>query len=68
MTSDLNADFPAKYARLNLHWNDVPMLCFTEINVPNSLPKCIRVLIVINCDENFQPEFVYLKEAKGLRK
>jgi len=68
LTEDLNADFPAKYARINLKWKDVPMMCFNEISVPNSLEKCLRVLIVVNCSEDFEPEFVYLKGAEGLRK
>ena len=67
-TPDLNADFHAKYARINLKWKDVPMLCFNEIDVPNSLKKCLRVLMVINCSEEFEPEFVYLGGAEGLRK
>lgn len=68
LTKDLDADFPAKYARINLKWKDVPMMCFNELSVPNSLPMCLRVLIVVNCGENFIPEFVYLKEAEALRK
>ncbi len=68
LTDDLNADFPAKYARINLKWKDVPMLCFNEISVPNSLKMCLRVLIVINCSEGFEPEFVYLDGAEVLRK
>ncbi len=68
LTSDLNADFPAKYARVNLKWKDVPMMCFNEIDVPNSLRKCLRVLVVVNCSENFEPEFVYLAGASSLRK
>ena len=68
LTEDLNADFPAKYSRINLKWKDVAMMCFHELNVPGSLPKCLRVLIVINCGENFEPEFVYLDGAEKLRK
>ena len=68
LTSDLNADFPAKYARINLKWKDVPMMCFTELDVPNSLRMCLRVLIVINCSQNFEPQIVYLGKAEGLRK
>ena len=68
LTEDLNADFPAKYARINLKWKEVPMMCFHELDVPNSLPKCLRVLIVINCGEGFVPEFVYLEGAEKLRK
>lgn len=68
LTKDLNADFPAKYARINLKWKDVPMMCFHELDVPNSLRKCLRVLIVVNCSETFEPEFVYLDGAANLRK
>jgi chorismate mutase len=68
LTKDLNADFPAKYARINLKWKEVPMMCYNELDVPNSLKKCLRVLIVVNCSEYFEPEFVYLDGAEGLRK
>ena len=68
LTNDLNADFPAKYARVNLKWKNVPMMCFNELDVPNSLQKCLRVLNVINCGEGFVPEFVYLDGADVLRK
>ena len=44
------------------------MMCFNEIDVPNSLRMCLRVMIVINCSENFVPEFVYLDGAEDLRK
>ena len=67
LTEDLNAEFPAKFARLKLGWKDVAMMCFHELDVPNSLKMCLRILIVLNCDENFSPQFVYLKNAKELR-
>ncbi len=67
-TKDLNIDFPAKYARTTLGWKEVAMMCFHELDVPNSLPMCLRVLIVLNCEENFKPKFVYLKGAQDLRK
>lgn len=67
-TPDLNADFPAKYARVNLNWKAVPMLCFNEIDVPEALKMCLRVLVVVNCGEEFEPEFVYLDGAANLRK
>ncbi len=68
LTPDLNADFPAKYARINLKWKDVAMMCFNEIDVPNALKMCLRVLVVVNCSESFEPEFVYLEGAENLRK
>jgi len=67
LTSDLNAEFPAKFARQKLGWDNVAMMCFHELDVPDSLAMCLRVLIVLNCDDNFSPQFVYLKGAKVLR-
>lgn len=67
LTKDLNAAFPAKFARIDCGWKDVAMMCFNELDVPNSLKMCIRVLVVINCDESFTPQFVYLKNASNLR-
>tara|TARA_Y100001001_G_scaffold151327_1_gene162819 strand:- start:103 stop:471 length:369 start_codon:yes stop_codon:yes gene_type:complete len=66
-TTDLNAEFPALAIR-KLGWMNVGMLCAHEMSVPNSLPQCIRVLILINTDNT--PEdlaYVYLKGAVGLR-
>lgn len=68
LTDDLNSAFPAKFARTELGFENVAMMCFHELNVPNSLKMCLRVLIVLNCDETFKPEFVYLKGAADLRK
>ncbi len=67
LTPDLNAAFPAKFARIDLKWENVAMMCYHELDVPNSLPMCLRVLIVLNCDKNFTPKFVYLKNAANLR-
>lgn len=67
LTDDLNAAFPAKFARLDLGWEKVAMMCYHELDVPNSLRMCLRVLIVLNCEEQFEPKFVYLKGAQNLR-
>ena len=63
----MNAAFPAKFARIDLGWENVAMMCFNELNVPGALNMCLRVLIVLNCDDSFTPEFVYLKGASTLR-
>lgn len=66
-TTDLNAEFPALAAR-RLGWMNVALMCAHEMLVPNSLPLCIRVLILVNTEK--QPEdlrWVYLKKAQGLR-
>ena len=67
LTTDLTAAFPAKFARLDRGWTDVAMLCFNEATVESAIEKCIRVLIVLNCEEYFVPQYVYLKGAKNLR-
>ena len=68
VTSDLNAAFPARAAR-ELGWNRVPLLDMQEIEVPGSLPKCIRVLIQINCQKSqTEIKHCYLRGAEILRK
>lgn len=44
MTPDLDAAFPASAAR-EVCGLDVPLLCATEIGVPGSLQRVIRVLV-----------------------
>ena len=67
MTPDLNAGFPATAAR-QLGWNSTALMGATEIAVPNSLTRCIRVLIMLNTDKEPQ-ELVnlYLKGTEVLR-
>lgn len=68
LTKDINADFPAKFARIELGFDDVPMLCSNEIEVPGSLPLCIRVLMVVNSVlPQKEIHHIYLNEAKKLR-
>ena len=50
MTPDLNACFPAAAAR-QLGWNNTALMGATEVDVPGSLEKCIRVLILLNTDK-----------------
>ena len=50
MTPDLNACFPAAAAR-QLGWNNTALMGATEVDVPGSLDKCIRVLILLNTDK-----------------
>ena len=68
LTKDLNAAFPAKFARTELGFTKTAMMCFTELDVPDALEMCLRVLIVLNSEEDFEPKFVYLKGASALRK
>lgn len=66
-TPDLTSVFPAEAAR-TLGMNRVPLLCASEIAVPGSMPRCIRVLLHVNTQR--KPEeivHVYLREARKLR-
>jgi chorismate mutase len=66
-TSDLNAAFPAAAAR-ELGWTRVPLLCGHEMNVPQSLPRCLRILVLFNTDKkNEDIVHIYLGDAKTLR-
>jgi chorismate mutase len=66
-TEDVNAEFPALAAR-QLGWNDVPLLCTHELNVPGSLPLCIRVLVMWNTPRSQADiRHVYIKGAVRLR-
>ncbi|GGJ07529.1 chorismate mutase AroH [Alicyclobacillus cellulosilyticus] len=68
MTPDLNADFPARAVRSLPGWQWVPLMCATEIAVPGSLPRCIRVLVHVNTDVTQDAlHHVYLGEAVALR-
>lgn len=68
VTKDLNVEFPAVAAR-ELGWNETPLLCTCEVDVPESLPKCIRVLLHVNSDKKQEEmKHIYLKEAVNLRR
>ncbi len=66
-TTDINAAYPATAAR-QLGWLEVPLLCGHEMDVPGSLPHCIRILLHWNTRKS-QPEIthVYLHDAHALR-
>ncbi|GIM48177.1 chorismate mutase [Collibacillus ludicampi] len=68
VTSDLNADFPARVIRGRAGWELVPVMCALEMPVPGSLPRCIRVLMHVNTVKS-QSEIhhVYLRGATVLR-
>jgi len=66
-TPDIRSAFPAAAAR-ELGWTDIPMLCATEIDVPNAQPFCIRVLLHVEREATLpQLRPVYLREAVLLR-
>lgn len=67
MTDDLTAAYPALAAR-QLGWAEVPLLCAREINVPNGMPRVVRVLLHWNTDlPQSDIRHVYLGRAVALR-
>jgi chorismate mutase len=66
-TPDLTAEFPAAAAR-GLGISSVPLLCASEIAVPGSVPRCIRVLMHLYTDKSPDSlRHVYLEGAQHLR-
>ena len=67
-TLDLNAEFPAAATR-ELGWPpNLALLCGHEMNVPNDLTRCLRILMLVNTKKG--PEeitHVYLGNAKKLK-
>lgn len=66
-TPDLNAEFPAAAAR-ELGLSQAPLLCGHEMNVPGSLPKCLRILILFNTEKSAaEIVHVYIRGAQVLK-
>ncbi len=64
---DLNAEFPALAAR-QMGWTDVALLCGHEMQVPGSLPMCLRILLHVNTEKKASEiVHVYLHGARVLR-
>lgn len=69
VTDELRSVYPARAVReMGVDWEEVPLMCATEIPVKDSLPRCIRVLIHWNTalsQKEVHP--VYLHQAVRLR-
>ena len=66
-TPDLTAEFPAVAAR-QAGWTDVALECLHEMNVPGSLPKCLRILMHVNTERSAADiKHIYLRGAVALR-
>ncbi|MFO7887958.1 MAG: chorismate mutase [Eubacteriales bacterium] len=67
-TKDLDAVYPAKFAR-EIGFTEASLLCMQEMNVKDSLKKCIRILIFLRNNVKLKDVCnIYLNEAKALRK
>lgn len=66
-TSDLVSVFPATAAR-GIGFGAVPLLCASEIPVPGSMPRCVRVLLHVHTERPpGELRHVYLHDARDLR-
>ncbi|HZS90976.1 MAG TPA: chorismate mutase [Chloroflexota bacterium] len=67
-TRDLNAEYPA-YAARRLGWLTVPLICGHEMDVPDRLPLCVRVMLHYNTDlPQSAMRHAYLRGAVVLRR
>lgn len=67
VTPDLDAAFPAAAAR-QLGWNNTALMCATEIPVPGSLSRCVRIMVLYNTEKSKQDIVnVYLHGTEALR-
>jgi chorismate mutase len=65
-TSDVRSLYPAAVAR-EMGWQDVPMLCVTEMDVEGAPPRCVRVLLHLAVERDTPLRPAYLRGARVLR-
>jgi chorismate mutase len=67
-TPDLTSEFPA-YAARQLGFRDVPLMCATEMAVPGSMPRVVRLLAHVETDlPRAEVTHAYLRGAAALRR
>ncbi|MBI2704328.1 MAG: chorismate mutase [Actinobacteria bacterium] len=66
-TDDIHSAFPAAAAR-KFGLGDVPLLCARELDVADSTPLCIRLLVHLNTSRTRgELRHIYLEGASALR-
>ncbi len=67
-TTDISAAFPAKAVRTTEGWTYVPVMCTHEMDVPGSMPLCIRVMMHVNTKlAQDEIQHIYMNDAVKLR-
>jgi chorismate mutase len=68
-TPDLNACFPSQTVREHfVGWEYVPLLDLAHLDIPGSLPNCLRIILQVNTRKTqAQMQPVYLQGARQLR-
>lgn len=68
VTPDIDDAYPARGVRDISGWDLVPLMCATEIPVPGGLPRCIRVMMLVNTNKSLEEiHHVFLRDACKLR-
>lgn len=69
VTSDIDAEFPAKFAREYCGFENVPMMCYREMDVKDAIKMCLRILLSVNTTKSqTEIKHQYLKGAAKLRR
>ncbi|KPV55661.1 MULTISPECIES: chorismate mutase [Paenibacillus] len=66
VTPDLTATFPARAIRQMAGWDLVPLMCSLEIPVEGGLPRCIRLMVMVNTDKQ-QNEIIHVYQREAMR-
>ena len=65
-TRDIKSTFPAKAVRTIEGWKYVPVMCTHEMDVPGSMPLCIRVLMHVNTEIS-QKDIKHIYQNKAVK-
>lgn len=66
-TPDIKSEFPAVGAR-ELGLEDVPLMCFVEMDVKGAMPRVIRIMLHAESKlQRSEIKHAYLRGAQGLR-
>jgi chorismate mutase len=70
LTPDLNAAFPASAVRrMKGGWEQVPLICAREIDVPGAMPGLLRILMIANSSlPQAKIRHIYVGRASRLRR
>jgi len=67
-TDDLDTIYPGQGVR-EMGFTKTSIMCLQEMNVKDSLKKCVRVMVMVNKDRVKEDiKHIYLREAADLRK
>lgn len=65
-TRDIKSAFPAKAVRSIDGWTYVPVMCTHEMDVPGSMPLCIRMLMHVNTNVE-QKEIIHIYQNESVK-